>query len=293
MKPKFYFCRPYFEPKIWAGTNLANYFSLNFNAGEAWLISAVAGKESLVDGVVLSQFYQENKEFFGNYKSEIFPNLHKIIDAKEHLSIQVHPDDNYAKKYNSKGKDECWLVLNNPVHPFLIGLQEKYVTNFDLTNKIVGQLNKIWLQKEDFCYIPAGLIHAIPSSALVYELQQSSDITFRIYDYERKDSKGNLREVHTQESRDTIKFNLQPKVVQNQEQLVQNQYFNLSKISFENVWDLMPKSNVFWYEIVIIDGLGTIDGKPFKTYDAILVTGNLKQKIQFKGRATLTINEVI
>ncbi|MBG0730851.1 type I phosphomannose isomerase catalytic subunit [Mycoplasma sp. 'Moose RK'] len=297
MNKLFYFLKPYFSETIWASNELKNYFQTNKNVGEAWLISALRGKQSFVLELPLDQFYQENPDFFNFYPAKEYPNLHKIISAKADLSIQVHPNDDFARQFNSKGKDECWFVLSAK-NPFVIGAKALTIESFfhNLQEQDLEKWKQILvyknLQKGDFCYIPAGLIHAIPQETTVYELQQASDITYRVFDYNRRDQNGDLRELHLDKARQTINLNTKAIIVKNQEKLVQNKYFNLSKIELKNTFTLQFDKETFWFEAVIVEGAGEINNEKFQKYDAIIIKNQKEIPIVFKGEAIILLNKI-
>ena len=138
--------------------------------------------------------YENDKSLFNNLTLKEFPLLVKIIDANNDLSVQVHPNDEMAKDYNDLGKTECWYVIDClPNSEIIYG--HNALTKTELDNLIV---NRRWtdllktkpIKPGDFIYVPAGKIHAIPTGCLILETQQSSNITFRLYDYDRKDEYG-------------------------------------------------------------------------------------------------------
>ncbi|MGY6172545.1 type I phosphomannose isomerase catalytic subunit [Candidatus Mycoplasma pogonae] len=294
---------PFFKKVLWANDNLKRIFNLEQDFyGEAWLISAITNMEStvIIDETTkqnLSVFFANNQTFFNNPHFVSYPNLTKFIDAKDALSIQVHPDDEYAKRYDSLGKDECWYVLKNSGEKFIIGSNttDKNVIDSAIDkNQTSTILNHMTLIPDDFIYIQAGLIHGIPKNTLVYELQQASDITFRLYDYNRIDLNGELRQVHKQESKDVIKPNLEPRVVKNKQNLVHNHYFNLQKFVINDGQNQQLKFdfNFYWAEIVVIKGQGTLENQQdLKLGDALLWSGHFSE-INIKGNLTILINFV-
>jgi mannose-6-phosphate isomerase len=216
--------KPILFDKIWGGEKLKSIYpetSLQ-NIGESWLVSAVQGKES----VVTNGFLAENTlpELVEVYLTELvgesvyekfgeeFPLLVKLIDSRQDLSIQVHPDDNIAgKRHNSFGKNELWYMLDCEPDAFIIAGFDKKLTKqefFDAVNNgnIENHLKKIHVKKGDLIFIPAGCVHTIGRGCTLIEIQQSSDITYRIYDYNRKDEHGNLRQLHLEQALDTIDF---------------------------------------------------------------------------------------
>lgn len=217
-----------FKDKIWGGNKIKTHLKKDFgslpNCGETWEISAVKGNVSVVAngnlaGNNLAQLIEEyqhklvgNKVYqrFGNE----FPLLIKFIDANDDLSIQVHPDDTLAKtRHNSFGKTEMWYVLQADEGATLISGFNQKVDEQTYLNKLNnGQINDI-LNKEqvntgDVFFLPAGRVHTIGKGLMIAEIQQTSDITYRIYDFDRVDDKGQKRELHTEEALAAIDYNV-------------------------------------------------------------------------------------
>ncbi|WP_033161406.1 type I phosphomannose isomerase catalytic subunit [[Mycoplasma] collis] len=295
---KIIFLKPFLKQVLWAGNKLEKMFnSKEKQIGEAWLISAINNFESTIinekyKDIKLNVFFNENKEFFSNYQGQ-YPNLTKFIDAKDKLSLQVHPDDKMAKKHNSLGKDECWYVLDTQAQRFILGLKKakkSVILNELKQNNIQNWLKYKKLKNDDFIYIKAGLVHAIPENTMVYELQQSSDITYRIYDYDRLDLNENKRELHIEEAKKAIKNSLKTKIINNQNELVKNKYFNLNKIFIEKE-KIIYLNNFKWVEIVVIDGFGTVNEHKITKGSAFLVSGLLESFV-VKGNLTILINYV-
>jgi len=209
--------KPILKEKIWGGTKLKTYLnklSDKENIGESWEISDVKNNISVVingklKGTNLKDLVKKYKaDLVGkkNYKKfgTNFPLLIKFIDAKQALSIQLHPNDALAKKrHNSFGKTEMWYVMQADANANLIlGFKEdcneqtylKYLNK----HKIVDLLNFERVKTGDVFFIPTGRIHAIGAGVLLAEIQQTSDITYRIYDWDRVDAQGKGRELHTQ-----------------------------------------------------------------------------------------------
>jgi mannose-6-phosphate isomerase len=219
-----------YKDKIWGGQKIKTYLHKDFgslpNCGETWEISGVKSDVSVVDGGaldgsslagVLEQYGaelvgQKVYRHFGN----IFPLLVKFIDANEDLSIQVHPDDKLAKeRHNSFGKTEMWYVIEaDPGSTLIAGFnqeltQEKYLEVFN-SGHLTDVLNKEDVKAGDVFFLPAGRVHTIGKGLLIAEIQQTSDITYRIYDFDRVDDKGNKRELHTQEALAAIDYKHYP-----------------------------------------------------------------------------------
>jgi mannose-6-phosphate isomerase len=225
---------PILKDKIWGGTKLKSLFNKPAETdklGESWELSGYEGDES----VVTNGFLAGNNltELIEIYMGELigdtiydefglsFPLLFKLIDANENLSIQVHPNDEVAaKRHNSFGKTEMWYVVDaDPGSELIIGFTDECSRETYLKamaeDRVEDLLHKVKVSKGDVFFIPAGRVHAIGKGVVVAEIQQSSDITYRIYDYKRKDDNGNERELHTEEALDVINFEAskQPKTI--------------------------------------------------------------------------------
>lgn len=191
---------------------------------ESWTFSAHPNGQSIVKngalkGMSLGELWETNRKLFGNIEGEKFPILVKIIDAKEDLSVQVHPGDEYAKKHEDGelGKTECWYILDCDKNAEMVyGINAKskeelyYMIDKGQWSKL---LRKVPIKKGDFFYVPSGTVHALCAGTIVLEVQQNSNTTYRLYDYDRKDEHGNLRELHMEKSKDVIQApfqNIQP-----------------------------------------------------------------------------------
>lgn len=217
--------KPILKDKIWGGEKLIqklNKKSDRKDIGESWELSDVKGDTSVVVNGDLKG--KDLKELISEYKSELmgekiynhfgekFPLLIKFIDAKEALSIQLHPHDDLAKKrHNSFGKTEMWYVMQADEKANLIVGFQKEVTPEEylhhLENKTLTDiLNIDEVNKGDVYFIPTGRVHAIGAGVLLAEIQQTSDITYRIYDWDRPNPDGSYRELHTEEALDAIDY---------------------------------------------------------------------------------------
>ena len=216
---------PILKQTLWGGEKIIPFKHLQENlpnVGESWEVSAVEGSESVVangyeKGATLPELVRKYKaELVGeaNYArfGTKFPLLIKFIDAKLDLSIQVHPGDDLAKKrHNSFGKNEMWYVVDALKGSYLIDGFAKPLAEADYAaavadGSIEGFLNKVNVEVGDVFYIPAGRVHGIGGGTYIAEIQQSSDVTYRLYDYNRRDANGNLRELHTDLAKQAIPF---------------------------------------------------------------------------------------
>lgn len=218
---KFY---PILKPKVWGGDKLQKLLhkKCEDGIGESWEISEVENNVSVISngaykGKSLSWLIENFKEsIIGNQVfqeyGQIFPLLLKFIDAKENLSIQVHPDDKLAQKnHNSFGKTEMWFVLESDADAeLIIGFKKKTTQSEYLKslseNRVVDLLKREPVERGDAFVIHPGTVHAICGGVLLAEIQQTSDITYRIYDWNRPDSDGKMRELHTDLALKAINF---------------------------------------------------------------------------------------
>lgn len=209
------FMKPVFQEKIWGGSRLRTVFGFdipNDKIGEDWAISAHPNGVSVIEngpyqGQTLDQLWKEHQELFGHSTEDVFPLLIKILDAEDDLSVQVHPDDVYGLKNEGElGKTECWYIIDaKPGAEIIYGHHAQ--TREELAAMInEGRwddlLTRVPVKKGDFFYVPSGTIHAIGKGIMILETQQSSDTTYRVYDYDRKDDSGQPRELHIQQSVD-------------------------------------------------------------------------------------------
>ena len=184
------------------------------HVGEYWAISAHPNGVSTIKngryaGQTLDVLYAEHRELFGNRQEPVFPLLTKILDANDWLSVQVHPDDAYGLEHEGElGKTECWYIIAaEPGAEIIYGHNAK--SKEELRQQIESKdwenlLTKVPVRAGDFFYVPSGTMHAIGAGIMVLETQQSSDTTYRVYDFDRKDDQGNLRELHLEKSIDVL-----------------------------------------------------------------------------------------
>lgn len=224
------FLEPVFHEKIWGGRELADDWGYKIPdgpIGECWAISAHPNGDCKVvggtfDGKHLSEIWREHREVFGAVpdgrggEAEQFPLLVKILDAKDDLSVQVHPDDEYAEKNEngSLGKKECWYVLGcKEGGTIIVGQKAKDAAEFQ---QMVDEgrwselLNEVPIHEGDFFQIDPGTIHAIKGGTVILETQQSSDVTYRVYDYDRKQADGTTRPLHIEQSIECVDFDQKP-----------------------------------------------------------------------------------
>ncbi|EMF0294079.1 mannose-6-phosphate isomerase, class I [Enterococcus hirae] len=272
------FLKPVFQEKIWGGSRLRSVFGFdipNDKIGEDWAISAHPHGVSVVEngeyqGQKLDELWQNHKELFGNPTEPVFPLLIKILDAEDELSVQVHPDDAYGMKHEGElGKTECWYIIDaEPGAEIIYGHHAK--TREELAEMIQegrwdGLLKKVPVKKGDFFYVPSGTIHAIGKGIMILETQQSSDTTYRVYDYDRKDANGNTRELHIQQSIDvTTVPAITPQIQMKEVRKGNSSIVTYLETEFFNVyeWDIKGitsfKKQASYTLATVIDGAGEL-----------------------------------
>ena len=251
---------PIFKEKIWGGHKIATLLHKDFsplaNCGESWELSGVEDEVSVVANGFLSG--NELNELIEIYMYDLvgdepylkyglgFPLLIKFIDAEENLSVQVHPDDKLAgERYGLNGKTELWHVLNaNPGAGLYVGFQsgttrQRYLDA--LKNGTIEQLLQFYpVAKGDTFFIPAGTVHAIGKGVLLAEIQQPSDITYRIFDWNRVDEHGQSRDLHIEEALNAISFDDKctykieyEKSLNSTSKIIRSDFFNINLLSFD------------------------------------------------------------
>lgn len=292
---------PLLKQTLWGGDKIIPFKHLNTQmerVGESWEISGVKDNETIVangpdKGKSLNQLVSEQKaKLVGeeNYQrfGDEFPLLVKFIDASQDLSIQVHPNDETAHRLGKPhGKTEMWYTLESAPSAHLYnGLKKKITTEeyeqMVANDTIVDALARYEIKEGDVFYIPAGRIHAIGSGCFVTEIQETSDVTFRIYDYKRKDKDGNYRELHIKEAAQCIDFTVLPNyragyepILNKGVQLVESPYFTTA------VYDLTEPMTLDYSELdsfvilIAVKGEGAItcngEQMTFKMGDTILL----------------------
>lgn len=275
------FLQAVFQERIWGGQKLKSQFNYDIpyeHTGEAWVISAHPnGPSRIVNGPLagktLADLWKENGELFNKQTSnnEEYPLLVKILDASDDLSVQVHPDDTLAKQLEgqSYGKTECWYVLSaEPDAEIILGHEAR---SHQELNDMIDEaewdilLKRQKVQAGDFIYVPSGTIHAIGKGIVILETQQSSDITYRVYDYDREDKNGQTRQLHLEQAKKVTSVPHEPVADdQNEEtiqgltskRLVDEMYFTV------NHWDLdgavNQKLSKDFLQVSVIEGSATI-----------------------------------
>ena len=273
------FLKGVLQEKIWGGTKLRDKFGYDLpseTTGEHWSISAHPNGPATVKngehaGKTLTELWASHRDLFGHQEGKVFPLLTKIIDAKNDLSVQVHPDDEYGLANEGElGKTECWYVLAADEGAEIV-FGHNAETKEEFHEMIAdGQWDKllrsIQVKPGDFFYVPSGTVHAIGSGVTILETQQSSDTTYRLYDYDRKDDAGNFRDLHINQS---IAVSMIPHVdpqpemtvtkVDNSElkKLVSNDFFTVYEWIIKN--SIAMEREGLYTLVSIVDGKGLIE----------------------------------
>ena len=303
---------------LWGGNRLNEDFNKNINMtplAETWECSTHPDGPSYVAtgkhaGKSLIEVLKENPEYLGTHPKTNgeLPILIKLIDAKKDLSVQVHPSDEYAKvnENGQLGKTEMWYVLDSAknatlVHGFNCDISKEAVKRTIENGTIENYLNKVPVHKDDLFFIEAGTVHAIGAGALIAEIQESSNLTYRLYDYNRVDKNGKLRELHVDKALDVMNLETskevrQPIRVHNykkcyaSELLCRCKYFEVhkEKINTENcreLYSFQTESNSF-HVLLCTNGCGNLisasESIPFFKGDCIFIPAN-SPKLKIHG----------
>ena len=298
---------PLLKQTLWGGDKIIPFKHLNTKmeeVGESWEISGVKDNETIVangpeKGKTLNQLVREQKgKLVGNENYERFGNefplLIKFIDARQDLSIQVHPTDEVAHRQGkSRGKTEMWYALDSDTGAQLYnGLKqqitpEQYKAMVE-NDTITNALARYEVHEGDVFFIPAGRIHAIGAGCFVAEIQQTSDVTYRIYDFKRKDKNGNYRELHTKEAAESIDYTVLPNYrteyepTQNEGvQLISCPYFTTA------IYDLTEPMMLDYSELdsfvilIAVKGEGRLicngEEMPFQMGDTVLIPASTEE----------------
>ncbi|MCR5743435.1 MAG: mannose-6-phosphate isomerase, class I [Lachnospiraceae bacterium] len=285
------FMNPVFKETIWGGDRLKKDYGYDIpsdHTGECWAISAHPnGTGTVASGTYagwkLSELWDKHRELFGGIEGKEFPLLIKIIDAKADLSIQVHPDDAYAavNENGSLGKTECWYILDcDPGADIIVGHNAK---NHEEVEEMIRDgkwdefIRVLPVHKGDFFQINPGTVHAIRTGTLILETQQSSDVTYRLYDYDRLQN-GKPRELHIDKSIDVIKAPFVPVTADGEEtkvgdatitKLVTCPFYSVYKTCVNGRATI--KNDKPFVNVSILDGEGTVDGVAVKKGDHFII----------------------
>lgn len=312
MEQKILFLQPVFTHNIWGGTKLRDEYGYDIDGndiGECWGISAHAHGDCVVregeyKDLHLSEMWDKHPEMFGNVSGDRFPLLVKIIDAKDDLSIQVHPSDAYAGEYEngSLGKTECWYILDCEKDATLV-VGHNARTKEQLQSMVEQAqwnelIREVPIKKGDFIQITPGTVHAIKGGIMLLETQQNSDITYRVYDYDRL-SNGKPRELHIQKSLDVINVpaDAVEDTVVHALHVPKNTFYKLEECEYYKVFKIdidgtMEEEQVHPFLLMsIVEGNGFINGQALVKGDHFIVPNgygrmNLSGKMQIIASTT-------
>lgn len=287
------FLAPYFEVKPWAGNELNKIYDCPESTGEAWIVSGYNNKSSIIlnsiyKGKTLRWLWANHPELFGDYEEKEFPLLLKLISSKEDLSVQVHPNDDYALKTKSSlGKFECWYVLpETKAKDVTVGVNCKNAIEL---KKIIdnNQIEEFLIKKEikpgDLVVIDPGRVHAIHGDTFVLETQESSDITYRLYDFNRIPK----RELHIEDSLNVIRYDNDKNFIYD---FSKNDRFKNEHFNFEHV--LLTKSKKFHKQgfkiIYVLNGNGIINNYKIKKGDTFIITED-EGELLFEGEVEIAL----
>lgn len=307
---------PYLKPVLWGGDKIAPFKGVESdcdNIGESWEISGVPGHESVVSegpdkGLKLPQLVAKYGEaLMGRRVMEkygaTFPLLIKLIDAKKDLSVQVHPDDELARRrHDSLGKTEMWYIVDTEPGARIYAGLSREITPDDYTRlveekKIMDVVASHESAPGDIFFLPAGRIHAIGAGNLLAEIQETSDITYRVYDFDRRDANGNPRELHTELAKDAIDYTVYPeykgrydKTAKGETDLVECGHFDVRRVIVEGENPVTVELDSF-VVIMCLDGQCEIDAcgvaTPMHRGETILVPAESAASITARGNAVL------
>ena len=294
--------KPAVKDYIWGG----NFFQ-NFNKGlglarvsECWELSVRDNDSSIIasgpnKGKLLNEVI--SKEDIGPVMDRFpyFPLLIKLIDAKENLSVQVHPSDDYAlKNENSFGKSEMWHIISADEDSGLyVGLNNNYkkedIEKALKEGTILNYINFFKVRPGDTFIINPGTIHAIGKGVRLIEIQQNSNLTYRLYDYNRVDQNGNPRELHITKALEVINYQKYEPSKEDNGYLADNQYFTVKKISFDGELKIAANEKSF-ISFTFLEGNGVANNIEYSKYDTFFLP--YKKECLIKGKGTVVISQV-
>ncbi len=299
------------KERLWGGKTLASKYGKQTDAriGEAWILSGHREGQSIVrkgiyEGRRLDDLYLNEKQLFGESFKEKFPLLIKVLDAQKWLSVQVHPNDLYAKKHhNDFGKNECWYVLDAKKDASIIYGQKaptKEAMKAAIDNGSWDEvLNYIPVKKGDFFDVPVGTVHAIGKGIEILEIQQSSDVTYRLYDFDRIDKDGKKRDLHIEESLEVIDYDVRGpkheiKNFKDVTRYVSNQYFTVDKLKFTKETTVLNGTKL--YTILFAEGAPAtieIDDKKYviDQDESVLIPADVNNFKVLKGHSLFIVKE--
>ena len=286
--------KPVVKSYIWGGQYFQKFKDIDLDVvSELWELSVRDDFSSVVDsGINKGKSLKEvlTKEDIGPNSDRFiyFPLLIKLIDAKDNLSIQVHPSDEYAlKNENSFGKSEMWHIINADEDAGIyVGFNKDYekeeIERRLNDGTILETLNFFKVKPGDTFVINPGTIHAIGKGVRLIEIQQNSNITYRLYDYLRKDKDGNYRELHIKQALEVINYKKYVSSNSTSSVLADNQYFHVERKEVNGELTIKADEGSF-VSFTFIDGEGTVDDLNYKIYDTFFLPNGKSCTVKGKG----------
>ncbi|MDY3724617.1 MAG: type I phosphomannose isomerase catalytic subunit [Candidatus Borkfalkiaceae bacterium] len=291
---------PEYKDYLWGGEKLKTDYGKQTDktpCAESWELSLNPhGLTKVEDGKTLAEVLTPEKTGKNCEKFEFFPVLIKFIDAKQNLSVQVHPSDDYALKYeNSYGKTESWYIVEAEEGAGIYcGFKrdtnkEEFLQSL-ASGEVEKLLNFIPVKKGDCYFIPSGTVHAIGAGCLILEIQQNSDLTYRVYDYNRRGADGKLRELHVDKAVKVINFNkYEPKLFasgENPRVITECDYFRSRELVLNG--GFTEKNANSFTCVTVTDGSGEISGEKFVKGDSFFVCADTEYTLKGTGKVILT-----
>lgn len=285
---------------IWGGKRLHDFsgdHSIN-NLGQLYTVIAKEGYSNEIingkyKGDTLYSVYKKNREIFNYNKYEEFPLIIGFVDAKENLSLQIHPTDTYALENEGKpfGKNESWIFIEEPQEGYIYnGCKLKTIKEVEdkVNNNQWSEIIDILTVKTgDYVYVESGTFHALTAGSLVYEIQQSTDLTYRFYDYDRIDSKGNKRELHFDKALAVLDPLKKSKSFRNKQKIKFNEkYYSIMTVNIKGKYKNISNS---FQCITLINGCIEVDNILVKSGMSIIMLKG--EEIEFKGQSQIVIAE--
>ncbi|MCR5387730.1 MAG: class I mannose-6-phosphate isomerase [Lachnospiraceae bacterium] len=307
--------KPAGKDYLWGGERLNTVYNKNIEMNplaETWECSVHPDGESVIasgefEGMSLAEFVKKNPACLGTHAAKtmggVFPILVKLIDAEKDLSVQVHPDDEFAliNEGGSLGKTEMWYVLDakedaSLIYGFHRDVTREEVENAAKTGNLGKLLNRIPVKKGNVFFIPSGTVHAIGAGALIAEVQENSNITYRLYDYDRVGKDGKKRPLHIEKALKVADFKAAGAVTQPMrtlrfkkgmatELLCSCKYFKVERLLLTGESVIETKPNSFAV-MLCTEGKGNLDGTSFDTADAVFIPAD-SAELKISGRAEI------
>lgn len=309
--------KPAFKDYLWGGTRLRDDYGFDSSLeklAEGWMLSCHKDGENIIEngefkGLTLSDVVKENPEYLGVHGNnfEYFPILIKLIDAKNDLSVQVHPDNDYALRVEKEyGKTECWYILDCDEGAELIYGFNREISSEEFKQRIedntfLDTVNKVKVKKGDLFFIESGTLHAIGKGIFLAEIQQNSNSTYRVYDYGRLGADGKPRPLHIEKAIDVTKCTPPDRSTEPEGEeircdgfttqlLTKCDLFQVERVKIEKNYTDTADDNSF-VSVLVTDGGGEIDGMEIKKGDSLFIPANYG-KFEIKGNIDIIVTRV-